>query len=71
MINQIYKGGAELVESVVFSKALQDALGIDLGCEGWFGGFRITDENLLAKIEKGEYSMFSIGGSGIRETFEE
>ena len=63
----VFKGGAELVESVVFSEALQKALGIDLKKEGWFGGFRITDPQLLEKVEKGEYTMFSIGGNGIRE----
>ena len=63
----IFKGGAELVESLVFSEAIQKALGIDLGCEGWFGGFRITDSELLEKIEKGDYAMFSIGGMGMRE----
>jgi hypothetical protein len=70
--SHIFKGGAELVESMVFSKALQDALNIDIkkdgeSVEGWFVGFRITDEDLLDKVEKGELSMFSIGGSGIRE----
>ena len=68
----VVKGGAELVESLVFSKAVQDALGIDIkkdgeSVEGWFVGFRITDEELLNKVEKGELSMFSIGGTGIRE----
>lgn len=65
-------GGAELVESMVFSKCLQDALGIDIkkdgeSVEGWFVGFRINDDELLAKVEKGELSMFSIGGTGVRE----
>lgn len=63
----IFKGGAELVESIVLSNTLQKALGIDLNKEGWFVGFRITDPELLDKVEKGDYSMFSIGGQGIRE----
>lgn len=65
--SHITKGGAELVESMVFTKELQKALGIDLDCEGWFVGFLITDDDLLEKVQKGELSMFSIGGSGIRE----
>jgi hypothetical protein len=65
--SHIYKGGAELVESLVFSETIQKMLGIDLGMEGWLVGFRITDEELLEKVEKGDYAMFSIGGSGIRE----
>lgn len=70
--NHIQKGGAELVESIVFSKTLQDALGIDIkkdgeSVEGWFVVFKITDDALLEKVQKGELPMFSIGGSGIRE----
>jgi len=65
--SHVFKGGAELVESLVFSKAVQEALGIDLKKQGWFVGFKITDETLLEKIEKGELSMFSIGGNGNRE----
>lgn len=73
--SHVTKGGAELVESIVFSKALQDALGIDIkkdgeSIEGWFVGFRITDPELLEKVEKGELSMFSIGGTGIKEEIE-
>lgn len=69
------KGGAELVESIVFTKALQDALGIDIkkegeSIEGWFVGFRITDAALLEKVEKGKLGMFSIGGTGIIEEVE-
>jgi len=65
-------GGAELVASIVFDKTVQDALGIDIkkdgeSVEGWFVGFRITDPELLEKVEKGELSMFSIGGTGTRE----
>lgn len=68
----IWKGGAELVDSIVFTKEIQEVLGIDLGKEGWFGGFRITDPDLLEKVEKGTvYEMFSIGGTGLREEVEE
>lgn len=67
----IWKGGATLVESLVFTKDIQKALDIDLGKEGWFVGFRITDSALLEKIQKGDYAMFSIGGTGTRETIEE
>jgi len=63
----IKKGVAELVESIVFTETLQKALGIDLGKCGWFVGFRILDDDVLEKIEKGDYQMFSIGGTGILE----
>ena len=67
----IVKGGAVLVESIVLTKDVQDALGIDLKKEGWFVGFRIEDEVLLQKVESGEYTMFSIGGIGIEETIDD
>lgn len=74
--SHIFKGGAELVESMVFTREVQDALGIDIqkdgeSVEGWFVGFRITDDDLLEKVQKGELTMFSIGGTGIIEDYEE
>jgi len=70
--SHVVKGGAELVESLVFSEAVQKALGIDIkkdneSVEGWFVGFRINDDELLQKVQSGELAMFSIGGVGIRE----
>lgn len=68
------KGVGDLVESMMFTYDKQEAIlksladmGIegaqfDLGIEGWWGGFRITDESVLKKIEKGDYPMFSVGG---------
>jgi hypothetical protein len=53
----------EIVESLVFTKALQDALGIDLQKEGWFVGYRIDDPAVWTKVEAGDLSMFSIGGT--------
>lgn len=69
--SHVKKGGAELVESIVFTNDVQKALGIDLGKEGWFVGFRVTDPELLQKVESGEYPMFSIGGSGTKESIDE
>ncbi len=56
----------QLIESMVFSKDKQEALGIDLGKVGWWGGFQITDNEVWSKIKDGTYSAFSIGGSGRR-----
>ena len=68
------KGVGQLVESMMFTYDKQEAIlktlsdmGIEnaqfsLGVEGWWGGFQITDEEVLDKIEKGEYPMFSVGG---------
>lgn len=62
----INKGVATLVESMVFTKEKQAALGIDLGKIGWWGGMKITDNEVWKKIKKGEYKAFSIGGRGRR-----
>lgn len=61
------KGVGTLVESIVFTKEKQEALGIDLGKVGWFVGFQISDNDVWEKVKKGEYLMLSIGGRGIRE----
>lgn len=55
-----------IVDSMVFDKDLQDALGIDLGCEGWFVGYKVTDDAVWKRVESGELAAFSIGGSGER-----
>lgn len=71
-------GVGHLVESVMLTyekqQAIQDCLTsmgitatVSLGCEGWFGGFKIHDETLWEAIKQGNYPAFSIGGSGIRE----
>lgn len=61
----------ELVESIVFTKELQKALGIDLAQVGWFVGYKITDDATWAKVEKGELKSFSIGGRGKREAIKD
>ena len=42
---------AEVVESIVFTKGLQDALGIDLGQEGWFIGMKFHDRDAFEKAQ--------------------
>lgn len=56
----------EYVEGIVFTKAKQDALGIDLGQEGWFGGFYVHDDETWAAAKAGKIPSFSIGGRGTR-----
>jgi len=65
---EMHSGGqiGEVVESLVFTKDVQDALGISLGKIGWFIGVKINDQDLFNKFKTGEYSMFSIGGRGHR-----
>lgn len=59
-------GIGKIVESMVFTKSMQDALGIDLGQEGWFVVIKVDDPEVWDKVKKGEYKMLSIGGSGTR-----
>jgi hypothetical protein len=57
-----------LVESVMFTKAKMEAMGIPEGTvpEGWWVGFKIADPVAYQKVKKGIYKMFSIEGSGQR-----
>ena len=66
-------GCAVLVESMVFTKEKQQALGIPDGTLpiGWWIGFKVTDEDVWSKVKDGTYPMFSIEGTAIREEFEE
>lgn len=65
----MHEGGkmGEMVESVVFTRQVQDALGIDLNKTGWFVGFKIYDDEVWQRVKEGELAMFSIGGRGKRE----
>ena len=62
-------GCAVLIESMVFTKEKQSALGIAEGTlpEGWWIGFKVTDPDVWEKVKDGTYSMFSIEGEAIRE----
>lgn len=62
-------GIAVMVESVVLTEEKQAAMGLDAGTlpVGWWIGFRVTDDDVWEKVKSGEYSMFSIGGTAIRE----
>lgn len=57
----------DIRESIVFDKSLQEALGIDLGCEGWFVGAKVEDSATWDRVRSGELRAFSIEGSGSRE----
>lgn len=62
----------DLVESMVFTKEKQQALGIPDGilpCGWWVGYF--IEKNAFAKVKSQEYNSFSIGGRGRREVVEE
>lgn len=55
-------GVSRLVESMMFTKAKQEALGIDLGMEGHFAGWHVDDEEVWKAVKKGDYPAFSIEG---------
>jgi hypothetical protein len=59
----------QLVESVMFTKQKQAAMGIPEGVipEGWWVGFHVPDTEVFAKIKSGEYEMFSVEGSAKRQ----
>lgn len=59
-------GTGRLVESMVFTKEKQAALGIDLKKVGWFVGFRVDDPEVWQANKRGDLPEFSIGGSGKR-----
>jgi hypothetical protein len=37
---------------------------------GWWVGFKVDDPEVWAKVESGEYKMFSIGGTATEEPIE-
>lgn len=53
----------KMVECMVFTKAKQEALGIDLGKVGAWVGYRLSPA-AFAKVKDGTYKMLSIGGRG-------
>lgn len=63
----------DLVESMVFTKEKQQALGLPSGTVpvGWWVGYKLNKSEAWEKVKTGEYSSFSIGGKGRREVIEE
>jgi hypothetical protein len=59
----------KLIESCVFTKEKQEAIGIPEGFVpiGWWVGYYIEDVSTWEKVKSGEYSMFSVEGTGERE----
>lgn len=57
-----------VVESMVFTKEKQQAIGIPEGVvpEGWFITVKVTNPEVFAKVKAGQYKMFSIQGSSRR-----
>lgn len=59
-----------VVESLVFTKTVQNILHIPEGCvpEGWFIVVQVDDQNLFNEVKKGTYKMFSIQGQAKKVT---
>lgn len=57
-----------VVESIVFTKEKQAALGIPEGCvpEGWFITVKVTNPEVFKAVKEGKYRMFSIQGTAKR-----
>lgn len=56
----------DIVESMVFSKKLQAALGVNLNKVGWLIAYKVRDDALWERVKRGEFPAFSIGGHGRR-----
>lgn len=65
-------GVGTLVESVVFTPEKIEKMGLpaDSVPTGWWLGFYVEDDGVWEKVRKGEYTGFSIGGSGKRNKVE-
>lgn len=68
----MHEGGAvgRLIESMVFTKEKQAALGIPAGvlpeC-AWWVGYKVDDADTWERVKNGELRAFSIGGTGQRQ----
>ena len=67
---EMHKGDSKgtVVESIVFTKEKQQAIGIPEGTvpEGWFITVKVHDPDVFAKVKDGTYRMFSIQGTAKR-----
>lgn len=67
---EMHKGNSKgtVVESIVFTKEKQLAIGIPEGTvpEGWFITVKVHDPEVFAKVKDGTYRMFSIQGTAKR-----
>jgi cation transport regulator ChaB len=57
----------EVIHSLPLTKDLAEALGIDTDREGWITGTYVADDGEWAKVLRGDYAGFSIGGTARRK----
>jgi len=69
----MHEGGqtSRIVDSIVMTRDVQKALGIDLGKVGWLVGMQVDDGETWNMIKSGKLPMFSIGGKAVREKIDE
>jgi len=60
-----------IVESIVFTKDKQEQLGIDLKKVGWFGTYKVFDDEVWEKVKSGALPSFSIAGKARTEEYAE
>jgi hypothetical protein len=72
-MHRVHRGIGKVVESVVLTKEKASAMGLELpgGKVGWWIGMHIDNPDVWAKVKSGEYTAFSIGGSGVRVPLED
>lgn len=59
-----------VVNSWVFTKELNKAIGVQSGREGWVVAFKVFDDDVWEKVKSGELSAFSIGGRARKENWD-
>jgi len=69
-LNERHEGPVQghLIESLVVTPEKLEKMGLDSSAlpVGWWVGFWVPDPSVFAKIESGEYTMFSIEGRAER-----
>ena len=60
-----------IVASIVFTEDIQEHLGVDLGKVGWFGTYKVTDDEVWERVKSGDLPSFSIAGKAVSETYAE
>lgn len=56
-----------VVESMVMTKSLQQALGIELDRVGWLVCLKVEDDETWKAVKKGQLAALSVGGTAERE----
>ena len=58
-----------MVESVAFTPEKLEKMGLPIGAlpTAWWLGFQLDDPETIAKVQRGELTMFSIQGKAVRE----